>query len=289
MSKSNIAVGTQGWANRINASWRRSAAAFIETGQLLVECKKTVPHGAWENMLATELDFPKDTAQRLMAIGRDARIAKPEFMRFLPPSYMTLYDLTKLPDDELEQALTSGAINPKMLRPDVPKKRKESPLGGAALDPRDPVAGDATPHDAVKGEDSGVTEQESDAGIAHGADRAPLADGAVHCTRSAPPDLEPNPERAAVVPVRDSGGGPASDLVAYWINPGDPMSRFANGLLMAMAASRELDFSAAASAWPEDMPLLADEITEFCFRLNGFDVQFRATWGAGNDAGLALP
>ena len=69
----------------------------------------------------------------------------------------------------------------------------------------------------------------------------------------------------------------------------DPMSRLANGLALAMAASRELDPEIAAHTYPEDMPLDSDDITELCEWLEVFETKFRMLHGAGNDAGLALP
>jgi hypothetical protein len=69
----------------------------------------------------------------------------------------------------------------------------------------------------------------------------------------------------------------------------DPLIRLANGLALAMAASRELDPRDAANTYPEDMPLLTDDVTRLHNWLGHFEEEFRALCGAGNDVGRALP
>jgi hypothetical protein len=62
--------------------------------------------------------------------------------RLLPPSWMTLYELTKLPEETLRKKIDCGAITPKIERKDVvlmrptscnqPVKAKSATLGGVA-------------------------------------------------------------------------------------------------------------------------------------------------------------
>jgi hypothetical protein len=308
MNKSNISVGTKGWADRINASWRetlhawrRSVEKIFDTGRALLACKEAVPHGDFTRMLESELEFQPRIAQWLMAIARDERLSRSEIFSFLPPSYTAIYRLTKLDDSELEQAAKDGTINPEMKGKDVPKKRKESPQGGAVLaaggGPPLPAATDIQPpQDAVKGEDSGVTEYNPERAAVVELESKPsetqwgsLDEAGSSGDANARLPLGGQGKGKPQTPRLDGGERPATGLVAYHINPHDPMSRLATGLALAMAASRELGFAAAARAWPEDMPLQANEITVFYSWLSGFDVQFREHWGAGNDAGLALP
>src|SRR5690349_15517291 len=58
------------WAERISSAWRKSAEAFIETGQLLNAAKEQLSHGDWLP-LVRELPFSERTAQMLMRIARD--------------------------------------------------------------------------------------------------------------------------------------------------------------------------------------------------------------------------
>ena len=63
-------------------------------------------------MVASELPFGDRTARRLMAIARDPRISNRTHASLLPPSWMTLFELTKLDtlfqiSDTRDRALSS--------------------------------------------------------------------------------------------------------------------------------------------------------------------------------------
>ena len=289
MSKSNLSVGTKAWTDRINLAWREGTRhaidAWKEVGVHLWQAKEALPHGDFEKMIKSQLDFTPQTARKLMAVAIDKRVSNSAQGRALPSHWTTYYELTKLSDDELDQAFASGVIAPEMRRSDVPKKRRESPQGDAVsakggLAP----AREVSPHDDSEGGDAVVTEhEESDAGIAHGADRGQQADGAVHCTRSAP--LDPTP--AAPWPASAKQG-----KVAYYVEADNPASALANGLSMAMSASRELgptmfDIQRAVAAYPKDMPLYSDDLDVFCAWLFELAAEFRALYDRGNDAALA--
>ena len=270
MSKSNISVGTKGWADSINAIWRRSINEVISVGARLVEAKSAIPHGDFEDMIKTKLDFSPQTARKLMAIAKDQRVLN-RAQGAIPDHWSTLYELTKLSDDQFEQALKDGTIHADMERKDVPKKRKETPQGAAVLkdgggESVPPLTGAdlGTPQDDREGEDSGVNIIEGD------------------------PWLSQDPERAEIVDQESKPSQAAAGAVAVYINPNDPMSRFANGLILALAGSAELDPRTAAADFPEDMPLLRDEISEFLSWLDVFEAEFHKRYGAGNDAGIGL-
>jgi hypothetical protein len=74
-------------------------------------------------------------------------------------------------------------------------------------------------------------------------------------------------------------------MVAYWVDPHDPVSMFAAGLSMAMAANG-LTPDETARMWPPEMPLLSEQISVFGDWLMDFEVSFRALHGTGNDAAL---
>src|SRR5688572_26665444 len=69
-------------------------------------------------MIRSDLPFGARTAQRLMAIARDDRLAKATHVS-LPASWGTLYELSRLDDATLAIALKSGSINPEMKPKDV--------------------------------------------------------------------------------------------------------------------------------------------------------------------------
>jgi hypothetical protein len=95
-----------------------------------------------------------------------------------------------------------------------------------------------------------------------------------------------------VIDERDHLSPPHDDgMVAYWVDPDDPASLFANGLAMAMRASRagteqepSADFFAAE--YPADMPLRSGDLNMFCDWLLEFEAAFRARYKHGNAAAL---
>jgi hypothetical protein len=118
MTTSVTAERTQ-WAARISAAWQQSVTSIIETGRLLTEAKAALDHGEWLPMMESDLPFQRNTAQRLMKIAADSRLANRAHVPLLPPSWGTLYELTKLDDDTFDQKLRDGSINPEMQRKDV--------------------------------------------------------------------------------------------------------------------------------------------------------------------------
>jgi N6-adenosine-specific RNA methylase IME4 len=98
------------WAARITACWRQSAEAIFEAGRLLKEAKQELPHGDWQRMCERELPFKLRTAERLMRIAADERLANPTRVSLLPPSWGTLYELTGCSDEQIENGLKNGTI-----------------------------------------------------------------------------------------------------------------------------------------------------------------------------------
>jgi N6-adenosine-specific RNA methylase IME4 len=109
-------AGRSAWAVRIESAWRSAVTGVMETGRLLAEAKAALPHGAFTAMIEADLPFKPSTAQRLMRIAADERLSNPAHVQHLPPHWGTLYELTKLPDDEFAAKLKSGEIHPEMER-----------------------------------------------------------------------------------------------------------------------------------------------------------------------------
>lgn len=61
----------------------------------------TLPHGAFLEMVERELPFSQRTARMLMAIGRNAVLSNRHHGADLPPSWRTLYELSRLPEERL--------------------------------------------------------------------------------------------------------------------------------------------------------------------------------------------
>jgi hypothetical protein len=100
------------WAERITVAWQSSVEGILEAGRLLIEAKASLPHGEFAEMVESDLPFTPGTAARLMKIARDERITNPAHVPFLPPNWGTLYELTKLPDEQFEAKIADGTIRP---------------------------------------------------------------------------------------------------------------------------------------------------------------------------------
>jgi hypothetical protein len=122
------------WANRIAAKWQASVRGFLECGRLLQEAKADLVHGEFERMVERDLPFGSRTAQRLMAIAKDVRIANPTFASLLPGSWDTVYELTKLKDGDFHQSIADGSIHPEMTKRDVLALRKTVAANSDQLD-----------------------------------------------------------------------------------------------------------------------------------------------------------
>jgi len=101
---------------QITQAWNKARQSILEVGLLLVEAKDTLPHGSFTEMIEQELPFTANTAQRLMAIAQDQRLADPAHGHVLPASWRTLYELTKLDNLKFYEAVGTGAIHPEMTR-----------------------------------------------------------------------------------------------------------------------------------------------------------------------------
>lgn len=116
---SSIAPQIHYWADRIATSWRGSVEGIVQTGRLIAEAKEALPRGEFLAMIETKLPFCARTAQRLMAISADERIAT--HVSHLPAAWGTLYELTQLDDESFTARIKDATINPGMGRAEVPK------------------------------------------------------------------------------------------------------------------------------------------------------------------------
>jgi N6-adenosine-specific RNA methylase IME4 len=112
------------WANRIKAAMRRTIDGLLETGRLLTEAKKALGHGRFAAMIERDLPFAPRTAQMLMKIASDKRFSNPKHVSLLPPHWGTLYELTKLSDEQFAAKIASGEIHPEMERKALVKAEK---------------------------------------------------------------------------------------------------------------------------------------------------------------------
>jgi hypothetical protein len=138
---------------RIAAAWQHTVCNVIETGRLLIEAKDDIGFGGFQEMIRrAELPFGPRTAQRLMQIAEDRVLSNTTHASYLPASWMTLYELAKLPKHglDLEVLIEEGTIHPKMERKDVrallpaPERDDDLPPGyEGSAEPEDEAVDDA--------------------------------------------------------------------------------------------------------------------------------------------------
>jgi hypothetical protein len=104
------------WLNAIRTSWQKSTESIIETGALLLQARKELERDVFHAM---RLPFGKRTRERLMKIAGNPVLSLATHASHLPPSWMTLYELSKLPHPTLLAKIEDGTIRPDMERKDA--------------------------------------------------------------------------------------------------------------------------------------------------------------------------
>ena len=106
------------WAAVVRSHLARTVESIVAAGRDLLEAKASLPHGEWLPMLA-KAGVNDSTARKMMAVAGHPVLANQDHGHdmALPPSWRTLYELTKVPDPELVAAIESGIV-----RPDMPRK-----------------------------------------------------------------------------------------------------------------------------------------------------------------------
>ena len=129
-------VSVDDFADAISARWQDSVVAIIDVGKLLLGAKHALPHGEFGPMVESDrVPFGLGTAQRLMAIAGHSLLSNTAHAPYLPSSWMTVYELTKAPDDTLDVWLADGTIHPEIQRHEVRRLLREAR--------REAVAGEA--------------------------------------------------------------------------------------------------------------------------------------------------
>ena len=107
-------VTPEEFAELVNGEWRKSVEGIVEAGRWLVRAKDELEHGEFGQMVDM-LVFGDRTARRLMAVGRDERLRT--HVSVLPPSWGTLYELSRL--DDKEWAAVEPHLTPTLERKDI--------------------------------------------------------------------------------------------------------------------------------------------------------------------------
>jgi hypothetical protein len=98
------------WADRINGNWRKGVESILQVGRDLSAAKDRLDPTDYQKMVDKDLDFDRTVASRLMKIANDGKICA--HAHKLPPSWMTLYELTKLTDAKFAEGIDLKVIHP---------------------------------------------------------------------------------------------------------------------------------------------------------------------------------
>lgn len=128
-------VKAEYWAPRINAEWRKSVEGILGVGRQLIAAKEACEHGEFlrlfkghENAVSEPVPFTANTAEILMKVAGHPVLSKSEFVQALPQSWGTLYELTKLEDEQIIAGIKAGEITPGMTRAEAAALRAD-PVG----------------------------------------------------------------------------------------------------------------------------------------------------------------
>ncbi len=106
---------TARWAAKITQAWRETIDGIFGVGDLLIAAKAD-PACRFEEL---DLPFERNTAQRLIIIAQDQRLRVGAYTPRLPASWMTIYELTKLDDQQLDDHFAAGEITPELQQPTI--------------------------------------------------------------------------------------------------------------------------------------------------------------------------
>ena len=121
------------YAKKITASWRKGWESVMETGQWLIDAKKEHGHGEFlrlfrghERSVSEPVPFKEDNAEKYMAVAAHPVLSNSAHVRNLPPAFSTLYELTKLDDEQIVAGIKAGEIHAEMSRADATALRSDA-------------------------------------------------------------------------------------------------------------------------------------------------------------------
>ncbi len=116
IAKDKPANQIKAYVKEITVAWRKALDGILEAGRLLNEAHERLDDKAWHNMVTNDLPFTQRTADKLRKIANDERLTNRKHLKYLPPRWTTLHELTYLTDEEFQGAIKLGAIHPDLER-----------------------------------------------------------------------------------------------------------------------------------------------------------------------------
>ncbi len=87
-------------------------AGLQQTFFVDVERRRLAVWVRFKQMIENDLPFGPSTAQMLMAIARNKQLSNADHGLLLPTSWRTLYELTRLTDEQFDDAIEAGKCGP---------------------------------------------------------------------------------------------------------------------------------------------------------------------------------
>jgi hypothetical protein len=111
-------LAREDFAAEIRRAWAESQESFLLIGHYLTAAKDRLQHGEFMAMVASDLPFSHQTANKLMSVARfiESGELPPDS---LPNASETCYQITTLTAEERARALKEGVIQPAMRREDI--------------------------------------------------------------------------------------------------------------------------------------------------------------------------
>ena len=106
----------------ITSAWNKAAMSIIEVGRQLNEAQNDLNKIEFRQLkreLEDQRIMSNSTITKLRMIANNVVLTREENQKYLPPSYETLYLLTRVEDDELEKAFVNQQISTETQRSNI--------------------------------------------------------------------------------------------------------------------------------------------------------------------------
>jgi hypothetical protein len=136
------------YLRRIRSNWNKCAKGLLDVAAVCREATERLSEAQVKTLLKSEFPINRSTFWKFVTIGRDHRLAG--IAATLPPNFSTIYEVALLSDKQLEEAVDSNVIHPKVRRAEVAALRKPSDGGGDAATTQDEKHKEASQPGTIK-------------------------------------------------------------------------------------------------------------------------------------------
>lgn len=134
-----VTVPAKRAVTNISAAWHKTIDALFETANLLYTYSQQANWREIKEQLQVDGVMGASVISMMLGIARDPRLQKPAVKRLLPPSYNTLYLLSKLDDDVIDAKIKDEALMPSLTVEEVRQWSKPATAQASANNPPDKI------------------------------------------------------------------------------------------------------------------------------------------------------